>query len=256
MRKDGFGERRPSPATLPTASGPSRTCATARPGTARFSKPRSTPSSPSTSAGIIDTVNPATERLFGYSPAELIGANVNMLMPSPHRESHDTYLENYRRTGHRKIIGIGREVTGRRKDGGLFPMDLSVSEIVLAGRRMFMGLVHDVTDRKRAEECSAQCPRRLGTPRAPAHGRVDPRRTAACSTSGTCSIRSWITFRTASISRTRPAASSASTRRRPRSFGLADAAAAIGKSELDFSPPSTPCSRWPTSRRFSAPAFP
>jgi PAS domain S-box-containing protein len=102
--------------------------------------------------GIIDSVNPATQRLFGYPPAELIGASVNVLMPSPHRELHDTYLENYRRTGQAKIIGIGREVTGRRKDGSLFPMDLSVSEIVVAGRRMFVGLVHDISDRKQAEE--------------------------------------------------------------------------------------------------------
>ena len=65
---------------------------------------------------------------------------------------HDTYLDNYRRTGERKIIGIGREVVGRRKDGTVFPMDLSISEINVGGRRMFTGLVHDVTERKQAEE--------------------------------------------------------------------------------------------------------
>jgi PAS domain S-box-containing protein len=91
--------------------------------------------------GIIESVNPATQRQFGYSPAELIGSNVSILMPSPHRQNHDTYLANYRQTGQRKIIGIGREVVGQRKDGSVFPMDLSVSEVIV-----------DVTDRKTAEE--------------------------------------------------------------------------------------------------------
>ncbi len=102
--------------------------------------------------GIIESVNPATQRLFGYTPDELIGQNVSILMPSPDRERHDTYLANYLQTGQRKIIGIGREVTARRKDGTTFPMDLSVSEMNVAGRKMFTGLVHDITDRKRAED--------------------------------------------------------------------------------------------------------
>ncbi len=102
--------------------------------------------------GIIESVNPATERLFGYAAAEMIGSNVKMLMPSPNHERHDSYLANYLRTGERKIMGIGREVVGRRKDGTTFPMDLSVSEVAVGGRRMFTGLVHDVTERKRAEE--------------------------------------------------------------------------------------------------------
>jgi PAS domain S-box-containing protein len=102
--------------------------------------------------GIIESVNPATVRLFGYAADEMIGSNVKMLMPSPDRERHDSYLANYVRTGERKIIGIGREVIGRRKDGTIFPMDLSISEVVVGGRRMFTGLVHDVTERKRAEE--------------------------------------------------------------------------------------------------------
>ena len=102
--------------------------------------------------GTIKSTNPATERMFGYSAAEMVGCNVNMLMTAPHHERHDAYLANYLRTGQRKIIGIGREVTARRKDGSVFPMDLSVSEIVLNGQRMFLGLVHDVTERKRAED--------------------------------------------------------------------------------------------------------
>ncbi|HSD26523.1 MAG TPA: PAS domain S-box protein, partial [Vicinamibacteria bacterium] len=92
-------------------------------------------------SGTMESVNPAAERLFGYSAAELLGRNVSMLMPDPYRREHDSYLESYRRTGQRKVIGIGREVVGLRKDGTQFPMDLGVSELSLGGRRMFTGLV-------------------------------------------------------------------------------------------------------------------
>ncbi len=101
--------------------------------------------------GTIEAANPAAERLFGYPLRELIGANVKVLMPAPYHDRHDAYLDNYLRTGQRKIIGIGREVVGRRKDGTVFPMDLSISEIHVGGRRMFTGLVHDATQRKQAE---------------------------------------------------------------------------------------------------------
>lgn len=105
--------------------------------------------------GTIESFNHSAEKIFGYSAAEAIGQNVKMLMPEPFRHEHDGYLKNYRDTGHAKIIGIGREVVGRRKDGTLFPMDLSVSEVKLADRRMFAGFVRDITDRKTAEKALA-----------------------------------------------------------------------------------------------------
>jgi len=101
--------------------------------------------------GIVQFVNPAVERIFGYTEAEVLGNNVSMLMPEPDRSRHDTYIANYLRTGTKKIIGIGREVVGRRKDGTQFPMDLAVSELQLADRRMFTGMIRDISDRKRAE---------------------------------------------------------------------------------------------------------
>jgi two-component system, LuxR family, sensor kinase FixL len=116
--------------------------------------------------GIIESVNAAAERIFGYSASEIIGKNVSILMPSPHRQAHDGYLDNYHRTGHAKIIGIGREVAGLRKDGSTFPMDLSVSEVKLAARRMFTGFIRDITERKQLEkeilEISDREQRRIG----------------------------------------------------------------------------------------------
>ncbi|HWE50110.1 MAG TPA: PAS domain S-box protein [Bryobacteraceae bacterium] len=104
------------------------------------------------SQGKVQMFNPACERLFGYSAAEVIGENVKLLMPSPFHEEHDQYLQNYRATGERKIIGIGREVVGRRKDGTTFPMDLSVGEARQEGEPIFVGIIHDLTERKRTSE--------------------------------------------------------------------------------------------------------
>jgi len=101
--------------------------------------------------GIIQSCNTSLQKQFGYSANELIGQSVNILMPSPHRENHDRYLQRYLNTGEKRIIGIGREVTGKRKDGSEFPMELSVGEFMENGRYFFTGFARDITDRKRAE---------------------------------------------------------------------------------------------------------
>jgi len=102
--------------------------------------------------GIIQSINPSVIRIFGYEEEELIGKNVKVLMPEPYKREHDTYLQNYLNGGEGKIIGIGREVEARRKDGHVFPMELAVSEMNIAGNRMFVGMVRDITSRKEAEE--------------------------------------------------------------------------------------------------------
>ena len=102
--------------------------------------------------GTIETINGATERIFGYSAEEIVGRNVRELMPSPFREEHDRYLRRYITTGERRIIGFGREVRGRRKDGSTFPLDLAVSEGFIGKRRVFTGIIRDLEGLRRAEE--------------------------------------------------------------------------------------------------------
>ncbi len=106
--------------------------------------------------GIINAFNPAAERLFGYPAAEVTGRNVALLMPSPDREAHDGYIQRYLRTGEKRIIGIGREVMVRRRDGSTFPVELAVSEFTLGEQRLFTGMVRDISARKQAEARQAQ----------------------------------------------------------------------------------------------------
>jgi len=101
--------------------------------------------------GNIESINPAACKLFQYSPEEVIGKNVAVLMPPPDKQQHDEYLNRYQRTGHAHIIGIGREVTGLRKDGIHFPFRLGVSEVKYSGRQIYAGFIHDLSREKEAE---------------------------------------------------------------------------------------------------------
>lgn len=101
--------------------------------------------------GIVSSFNPASERLFGYDEEEVIGENVSMLMPSPYQEQHDSYLAGYLESGLKNVIGIGRDVVGRRKDGSTFPMYLSVGEFRLNNQRYFTGIVRDKSDENRIQ---------------------------------------------------------------------------------------------------------
>lgn len=101
--------------------------------------------------GIIETINPAAAKIFEYAPHEVIGQNINILMPEPDRSKHDEYIHNYQRTGEKKIIGIGREVLGKKKSGNVFPFRLSVSEVFLQNKIIYTGVIHDITKLKEAE---------------------------------------------------------------------------------------------------------
>ncbi|GHD56540.1 hypothetical protein GCM10017083_36670 [Thalassobaculum fulvum] len=102
--------------------------------------------------GTVQTFNKACETLFGYAAAEVVGRNVRMLMPEPYHGQHDGYLRRYLDTGERRIIGIGREVAARRKDGSVFPIELSVGEAQQGDDRSFVGIIRDITARKQAEQ--------------------------------------------------------------------------------------------------------
>ena len=118
------------------------------------------------SRGLVESFNKSAEQLFGYTPQDVIGKNVSFLMPEPYRSEHDGYLRNYCETGRAKIIGIGREVIAQRSDGTLVPADLAVSEVKLGDRRLFTGIVRDISERKRLEqeilEISDREKRRIG----------------------------------------------------------------------------------------------
>jgi two-component system, LuxR family, sensor kinase FixL len=101
--------------------------------------------------GVMQSFSAAAERLFGYSAAEVLGKNVKMLMPAPYRESHDSYLDRYKATGERRIVGIGRVVVGERKDGSTFPLELSVGEMKTGQQRFFTGFIRDLTERQQTE---------------------------------------------------------------------------------------------------------
>src|SRR6185437_10155939 len=111
-------------------------------------------------AGVIQSVNPATDAMFGYRAEELIGRNVSLLMPEPWHSAHDGYLAAYLKTGERKVIGVGREVEGLRKDGTTLPVDLAVAEWRVEGRRYFAGQLRDISARKMAEAQRLQAERR------------------------------------------------------------------------------------------------
>ena len=101
--------------------------------------------------GTIESLNTAAEKLFGYTAPEMVGQNVKMLMPAPYRLEHDGYLLNYTTTSIKKIIGIGRQAVGLRKNGETFPFEVAVSEVQTGGRRLFTGIVRDITERVRIE---------------------------------------------------------------------------------------------------------
>lgn len=102
--------------------------------------------------GIVSSFNPAAVKIFGYQPNEVIGKNIKMLMPEPYHSEHDGYLNNYHKTSKKKIIGLGREVDGQHKDGHTFPMDLAVSEMMVNEKKLYTGLVRDISERKQMDK--------------------------------------------------------------------------------------------------------
>lgn len=127
--------------------------------------------------GTISTFSAAAQRIFGYSEQEVIGKNVAILMPEPHRSKHDSYLANYLSSGVAQVIGIGREVPGRRKDGTHFPLELSISKTSRDGETLFIGITRDITERKRIEQLKnefvAKVSHELRTPLTSISGSLD-----------------------------------------------------------------------------------
>jgi sigma-B regulation protein RsbU (phosphoserine phosphatase) len=111
--------------------------------------------------GVVQSFSPAAELIFGYGPGEVIGKKVNMLMPEPARSEHDHYLERYFQTGEKRVVGRNREVIGLRKDGMEFPMELAVGEAVLGNEHIFVGIIRDITERKKAERATAEAMAKL-----------------------------------------------------------------------------------------------
>ncbi len=101
--------------------------------------------------GTITSFNPAMEEIFGYTASEVIGSNLSVLMPEPYRSKHDSYLQRYLETGAARILGTELEVSGQRKDGSTFPMTLAISEMQVAGRRMFAGVIRELTEKEEAQ---------------------------------------------------------------------------------------------------------
>ncbi|NNL91018.1 MAG: PAS domain S-box protein, partial [Saprospiraceae bacterium] len=101
--------------------------------------------------GVVESINPAAANLFGYEADEVIGNNIKILMPEPYHSEHDGYIQRYNKTKEPRIIGIGREVQGKKKNGHIFPFRLAVSEVILNDRVVFAGVVHDLSDVKKAE---------------------------------------------------------------------------------------------------------
>jgi two-component system sensor kinase FixL len=111
--------------------------------------------------GEIETFNRAAEHMFGFSAAEVLGQNISMLMPEPHRSAHDEYLQRYERTGEARIIGYGREVQAQRRDGSVFPASLAVGRVAGAEPARFVGFIRDISARVAAERAAAQAQQRL-----------------------------------------------------------------------------------------------
>lgn len=114
-----------------------------------------------TKSGTIHSFNPAAEKLFGYSTNEVLGKNISLLMPDPHREQHDSYLKNYLSTGNARIIGIGRESVAQRKDESIFPIHLAVSETIIGNETLFTGIITDISDVKEAQRLLTQSEERF-----------------------------------------------------------------------------------------------